>query len=82
MVTKVDDSSASMYRGGVTLSTPRSIAQQIDDIACGRYDVDENPHMTIQRLAALVRDDMLSRAHRVPDVLPGDGVMPCVRGEA
>lgn len=79
---KVDDSSERVYRGGVTLSTPRSIVAQVSAIADGRYDVDENPQTTIQRLAALVRDDMLSRAHPVPDVLPPDGVMPCVRGEA
>ena len=81
-MTKVDDSSADVYSQPVSLSTPRSIVEQVSAIADGRYDVDESSHITIQRLAALVRDDMLSRAHRVPDVLPGDGVLPCVRGEA
>lgn len=60
------------------LVTPRSLAREADDIAAGRYDMDENPQTTVQRLAGIVRDALLIGAWPKP----GDGALPSVRDEA
>lgn len=54
MVTKVDDSSAGVYRQPVSLITPRSIVTELRRIADAYAD--EPPHVLIQRIAALVAD--------------------------
>lgn len=54
MVTKVDDSSAGVYRGAVSLSTPRSIVTELRHIADAYAD--EPPHVLIQRIAVLVAE--------------------------
>lgn len=41
--------------------TPRDLEQMADDIAEGRFDHDENPQVTLKRLASILRDYMRSQ---------------------